>query len=97
VRVRGIVTNDFGNGGDPSIGMYKNGLYQGRTGAGVFSLFDIERAEILRGPQGSCSAETPFPGPPNVHTKRPTISQTDSYVELGVGERGIVEFEVQPM
>mgnify|MGYP003571111244 FL=1 len=51
IRVRGIVTNDFGNGGDPSIGVYKNGFYQGRNGAGVVSLFDIERAEILRGPQ----------------------------------------------
>src|SRR6187401_3339645 len=28
LRIRGIVTNDFGNGGDPSVGMYKNGLYQ---------------------------------------------------------------------
>jgi iron complex outermembrane recepter protein len=50
IRVRGIVTNDFGNGGDPSIGVYKNGFYQGRSGVGVGSLFDVERAEILRGP-----------------------------------------------
>jgi iron complex outermembrane receptor protein len=93
VRVRGIVTNDFGNGGDPSIGMYKNGLYQGRTGAGVFSLFDIERAEILRGPQGFLFGRNSISGAMNVHTKRPTIGQTDGYVELGAGERGIVEFE----
>ena len=93
VRVRGIVTNDFGNGGDPSIGMYKNGLYQGRTGSGVFSLFDIERAEILRGPQGFLFGRNSISGAMNVHTVRPTRDQRDGYVELNVGERGVFEFE----
>lgn len=93
VRVRGIVTNDFGNGGDPSIGMYKNGLYQGRTGSGVFSLFDIERAEILRGPQGFLFGRNSISGAMNVHTRRPTNGQRDGYVELNVGERGVVELE----
>ena len=53
VSVRGIRTIDFGNGGDPSVSLYRDGLYQGRTGAGVVSLFDIERAEVLRGDRQS--------------------------------------------
>ena len=93
VRVRGIVTNDFGNGGDPSIGMYKNGLYQGRTGAGVFSLFDIERAEILRGPQGFLFGRNSISGAMNVITRKPVNGETDGYAELNVGERGVLEFE----
>ena len=93
VRVRGIVTNDFGNGGDPSIGMYKNGLYQGRTGSGVFSLFDIDRAEILRGPQGFLFGRNSISGAMNVHTTRPRNGETDGYAELNVGERDVVEFE----
>ena len=43
VSVRGIRTIDYGNGGDPSISLFKNGLYQGRTGSGVSSLYDVER------------------------------------------------------
>ena len=93
VRVRGIVTNDFGNGGDPSIGMYKNGLYQGRTGSGVFSLFDIDRAEILRGPQGFLFGRNSISGAMNVHTTRPRSGETDGYAELNVGERDVLEFE----
>ena len=56
VRVRGIVTNDFGNGGDPSIGMYKNGLYQGRTGSGVlaFSTLTARKYFVVR--RASCLA-----------------------------------------
>jgi iron complex outermembrane recepter protein len=93
VRVRGIVTNDFGNGGDPSIGMYKDGLYQGRTGSGVFSLFDIERAEILRGPQGFLFGRNSISGAMNVITKKPRVGETDGYVELDAGQRGVFEFE----
>ncbi len=93
LRIRGIVTNDFGNGGDPSVGMYKNGLYQGRTGSGVFTLFDIERAEILRGPQGFLFGRNSISGAMNVITKRPEPGRTDGYVELEAGERDIFGLE----
>ena len=33
LSIRGILTNDFGVGGDPSVGVFKNDLYQGRNGA----------------------------------------------------------------
>ncbi|MCA8889441.1 MAG: hypothetical protein KDA46_11465, partial [Parvularculaceae bacterium] len=33
ISIRGILTNDFGVGGDPSIPFFKNGFYQGRNGA----------------------------------------------------------------
>jgi len=93
MKVRGIGTNDFGNGGDTSIGMYRNGLYQGRTGSGVVSLYDIERAEILRGPQGFLFGRSSISGAMNIHTRRPTNGQREGYFELGVGERGVVDFE----
>lgn len=93
IRIRGIVTNDFGNGGDPSVGMYKNGLYQGRTGSGVFTLFDIDRAEILRGPQGFLFGRNSISGAMNVITKRPEAGETDGYLELDIGEREIFGFE----
>jgi len=93
IRVRGIGTNDFGNGGDPSVGMYKNGLYQGRTGSGVFSLYDIERAEFLRGPQGFLFGRGSISGAMNVHTVRPTRGERNGYVELDVGERGVFDLE----
>jgi iron complex outermembrane recepter protein len=89
IRVRGIVTNDFGNGGDPSIGVYKNGFYQGRSGVGVGSLFDVERAEILRGPQNFLFGRNSISGALNVFTVKPTINERDGYVDGRVGERGV--------
>lgn len=93
ISVRGIRTIDFGNGGDPSISMFKNGLYQGRTGAGVSSLYDVERSEVLRGPQGFLFARNSVAGGINVITAKPDSDQLEGFAEVDVGERGVFVFE----
>ncbi|MBP6725005.1 MAG: TonB-dependent receptor, partial [Halioglobus sp.] len=87
VSVRGIITNDFGVGGDPSIGLYKNYLYQGRNGSAVTSLYDIERAEILRGPQGFLFGRGAISGAMNIITNKPNTESLGGYAEVGVAER----------
>lgn len=93
VSVRGIRTIDFGNGGDPSVSLYKNGLYQGRTGSAVSSMYDIERAEVLRGPQGFLFGRNSVSGAFNIITAKPDLDETGGYAELDVGERGVFVFE----
>jgi len=93
VAVRGIRTNLFGNGGDPSIGMYVNGLYQGRNGSAVSGLFDVERSEILRGPQGFLFARNAVSGAFNVITAKASTEATEGFAEVDVGERGVFVFE----
>jgi iron complex outermembrane receptor protein len=93
VSVRGIRTIDFGNGGDPSVSLYKNGLYQGRTGSAVSSLYDIERSEVLRGPQGFLFGRNSVSGAINVITAKPDLDKQGGYVELDAGERGVLVFE----
>lgn len=88
INVRGIVTNDFGVGGDPSVGFFKNGLYQGRNGAVVTTLYDLERAEALRGPQGFLFGRNAIAGAISVHTARPKLDVYEGYAELDVAERG---------
>ena len=93
VSVRGIRTIDFGNGGDPSISIFKNGLYQGRNGSAVVSLYDIDRAEILRGPQGFMFGRNSVSGAMNIITTKPDIDESGGYAELDIGERGHAVFE----
>jgi iron complex outermembrane receptor protein len=88
VSVRGILTNDFGVGGDPSVGFFKNNLFQGRNGVAVTSLYDMERAEALRGPQGFLFGRNAIGGAISVHTRRPDIGSDDGYIEIDIGERG---------
>lgn len=87
VSVRGILTNDFGVGGDPSIGFFKNNLFQGRNGVAITSLYDMDRAEALRGPQGFLFGRNAIGGAISVFTKRPELGENGGYAELEGGQR----------
>ena len=52
-NIRGIGTTDFLLTIDPSVGVYVDGVYVARSVGGLFDLLDLERVEILRGPQGT--------------------------------------------
>ena len=93
ISVRGIRTNLFGNGAEPSIGFFMNGTYQGRTGSAVSGLFDVERTEVLRGPQGFLFARGAVTGAINVITEKATTDDLNGFAEVDVGERGVFVFE----
>lgn len=89
ISIRGIRTQDFGVGGDPSAAFFKNNLYEGRNGAVVTSLFDVDRAEVLRGPQGFLFGRNAIGGAFSVHTARAEVGgDANGYVDLDIGERG---------
>ena len=89
VSVRGIRTQDFGVGGDPSAAIFKNELYEGRNGSAVTSLYDVQRAEILRGPQGFLFGRNSIGGAISVHTRKADLDAgMAGYVELDVAENG---------
>jgi iron complex outermembrane receptor protein len=94
ISVRGIRTQDFGVGGDPSAAFFKNDLYEGRNGSAVTSLYDIDRVEVLRGPQGFLFGRNSIGGAFSVHTKRAEIDGGNSgYVDLDVAERNHLAVE----
>ncbi len=87
ISVRGIITQDFGVGGDPSIGLFKNDLYEGRNGSAVSTLYDIDRAEMLRGPQGFLFGRNAISGAISVYTTKAALHETGGYFELDLAER----------
>ncbi len=94
VSVRGVRTQDFGVGGDPSAAFFKNDLYEGRNGVVVTSLYDLERSEVLRGPQGFLFGRNSIGGAISVHTRKARIGgDPTGYVDLDAGERGHFVFE----
>ena len=93
VSIRGVRTQDFGVGGDPSSAFFKNDLYEGRNGSAVTSLFDVERAEILRGPQGFLFGRNSIGGAFSVHTRKAEIGSSDAYIDFDFGQREHAVFE----
>lgn len=93
IAIRGIVSNDYGIGGDPSIGLFKDGVYQGRSGAAVTSLYDIERAEALRGPQGFLFGRNAISGAISVITAKPDPRRFAGHVYAGYGEADRFDLE----
>lgn len=83
--VRGISTSNFGTGGDLSVGVYLNGVYQPRNGANI-GFFDMQRVEILKGPQGLLFGRNATSGAISLITHKPT-DLLEGEVILGVEER----------
>ena len=82
VHVRGIGQSD--ELGDPGVGIYIDGIYLARQHAALFKLNDIERIEILRGPQGTLFGRNTIGGAVNVVTRQPT-DEAEFSAELGAG------------
>ena len=92
VMIRGIGTDNPFAGGDPSVAMHVDGVVTGQSSAQFGSLFDIERIEVLRGPQGTLYGRNATGGSINVITNKPT-EETSGYARLTLGNYDAVKFE----
>ena len=71
VFIRGIGQIDFGLTTDPGVGIYVDGVYISRSVGGVLDTLDIERVEVLRGPQGTLFGRNTMGGAFNITSQRP--------------------------
>ena len=86
--IRGIGQSDFNPAYEPGVGIYIDDVYYPQLIGAVFDLLDLERVEILRGPQGTLSGRNSEGGSIKMFSKRPTGSG-EGYVEgtYGSGNR----------
>jgi iron complex outermembrane receptor protein len=70
--IRGIGNSSDSAASDPAVGVFLDEVYIGRTGGVNFDLFDLERIEILRGPQGTLYGKNTNGGAINIVTAKPS-------------------------
>ena len=91
IYIRGVGQSDFLFTTDPGIGIYIDGVYHARTLGAVMDLLDLERIEILRGPQGTLFGRNTVGGAINVISSKPA-EEFGGYVEGTYGEFDRTDF-----
>ena len=94
LTIRGIGTNAVFAGSDPSSAVYVDGVYLARPVMALADLFDTERIEVLRGPQGTLYGRNAVGGALHVITKEPT-SELDASARLVAGDGGILRADAR--
>lgn len=84
ISIRGIGQDDYNLALEPGVGMYLDDVYYSTLFGAVLDLLDLERVEILRGPQGTLAGRNSIGGAVRLVSRRPT-GDGESYVEATYG------------
>src|SRR5690606_16673030 len=87
--IRGITTTSY----DPAVAVYVDGVIQFGLDTYFNGLLDVERIEVLRGPQGTLYGRNAMGGVVNIITKKPT-NQTAGFAEVGFGNYGLSRYSL---
>jgi len=93
--IRGLGSNTLSvsaanDGIEPGVGFYVDGVYHGRPATAAFDFTDIDRIEVLRGPQGTLFGKNTTAGAINITSRLPTF-QPEGSGEISLGEQGFVQ------
>lgn len=92
IMIRGVGQNDFGEGHESPVTPYIDEFYLVSVPAADFSMFDLERVEVLKGPQGTLFGRNSTGGLIHYVTAKPT-KETSGFVSIGGGSYSEIKAE----
>lgn len=90
VAIRGTATVNPAVTWEPAVGVYLDGVFIAKTVGGLFDVAELERMEVLRGPQGALYGKNTTGGAVNLITRKPS-GELSGFVEAGIGNFGSYE------
>jgi iron complex outermembrane receptor protein len=92
VFIRGVGQTDSSFAADPGVGIYVDDVYRGITFGSMLDLLDLDRVEILRGPQGTLAGKNSIGGAVKLFTAQPE-GDGSGYVEATTGSYSRLDFK----
>ncbi|QUT07267.1 TonB-dependent receptor [Sphingobium phenoxybenzoativorans] len=92
IFIRGVGYDSVAPGGETRVAVYSDGAYLPRSQSVLLGMFDVNRVEVLRGPQGTLYGRNATAGAINILTNDPT-RELSGYATLGVGNYGLIRTE----
>jgi iron complex outermembrane recepter protein len=93
IKIRGVGTTGNNTGLESSVGVFIDGVYQSRPGVALGDLVDLERLEILRGPQGTLFGRNTSAGALNISTKRANLSEFEGFANASYGNYNFINVQ----
>ena len=93
VSLRGIVSTNRTELGDPAVAFHVDGFYSPRPQGATTLLYDLERVEVLRGPQGTLFGRNANAGVINVSTAKPDFSGPSASADLTGGNYNLLRIK----
>ena len=88
--LRGVTTEDWSQNQSSPIAMYLDEVYKPVGAVQSLQTYDLERVEVLRGPQGTLYGKNATGGAVNFYTRSPSLTDYDGYVTAGAGNYSLI-------
>jgi len=85
LRIRGVGTTSNNIGFESAVGVFIDGAYQSRPGIALGEFVDVERVEVLRGPQGTLFGRNTSAGALKIVNKAPDLDETGGFINATYG------------
>src|SRR6202011_5488224 len=83
--LRGVTTDDFSENQSSPIAMYVDEVYKSVGALQALQVYDLDRIEVLRGPQGTLYGKNATGGAISFYSASPSLTSADGYITAGVG------------
>jgi iron complex outermembrane receptor protein len=88
--IRGVGQTDFNPALEPGVGLYVDDVYYSTLTGSILDLLDLDRVEVLRGPQGTLAGKNSIGGAIKLYSQRPS-AERNGYIDAGIGDYDTVD------